>query len=304
MKKTLGFLAALLLCAAAASAGQRVTFVPPLVANPYWDVVERGARLAAKEYNVELDYVGPTQLDINEMMKYLEAAIAQRVDGIATMALNEAALAPIINQAVGAGIPVILVDTDAPKSRRTAYAGTDNVTAGKVLGENLARIKNGKAKIGMMTGALDQPSLNQRMEGFRQAIASYPDMVEVALEGDNSDLQICIQKGEAMLRAYPEIDALAGFEGFGVPGLSRVVKEAGKVGQITVVGFDDLADTFAFIRDGTAIGTTVQRQFMMGYLGVELAVKAANGEKLNSIYDTGVLFIDKSNIDTFDPEAK
>lgn len=305
MKRMYWFVLAAALCCSTLFAGQqRITFVPPLVANPYWDVVEKGAKDAAKEYDIDLDYVGPTQLDINEMMKYLEAAIAQKVDGIVTMALNEAALKPVIDRAVGAGIPVILVDTDAPASKRTAYAGTDNVTAGKVLGESLAKITNGKANIGLMTGALDQPSLNQRMDGFKAGIAPHPDMKILVVEGDNSDLQLCIQKGEAMLRAHPEITALVGVEGFGVPGLGRVVKEAGKVGKVLVVGFDDLADTFAFVRDGTAQGTVVQRQYKMGYMGVELVVKAKKGEKLDSKYDTGVVFLDKSNIDGYRSDAK
>lgn len=274
-------------------------FVTPLVANPYWDVVERGVKDAAKELGVQADYVGPTKLDLNEMLDFVETAIAQKVDGIGSMALNADAFAPVVAEAKKRGIPFVFVDTDAPKSQRDAYMGTDNVTAGKALGEAVAKFKKGKAKIGLMTGALDQPNLNQRIDGFKQAISKYPGMKIVVLESDMSDLQLCIQKAEAMLQAYPEIDTLVGVEGFGAPGLGRVVKEAGKVGKITVFGFDDLPDTVDFIKEGVVQGTVVQRQYMMGYLAIKNLYKLANGEKIPEITDTGVIVVTKENVDTY-----
>lgn len=291
----------LITCGGKKKGSEQYLFVAPLVANPYWDVVEKGAKAAAEKYAVELDYVGPTQLDINEMLKYMEVGISQKVKGIATMSLNEASITPIIDQADAAGIPVVLVDTDAPNSKRKAYAGTDNFTAGQELGKSFVRLVGEKATIGLMTGALDQPNLNARMAGFKDGIKNYPNIKIVATEGNNSDLQICIQKADAIIRSYPEIDALVGVEGFGVPGLSRAVIEAGKAGKIKVLGFDDLADTLAFIKDGTATATVVQKQYRMGYMGVELLVKLNKGESIDSVYDTGVLTLDKDNIDTFDP---
>jgi ribose transport system substrate-binding protein len=287
----------------AAAAPLRITFVAPLVANPYWDVVEDGAKTAAKEFGVEMDYVGSPSLDMNQWMSYLEMGISNKSDGIVTMALNESAIKPVVDQAAAAGIPVVLVDTDAPGTKRSAYAGTDNEAAGRTLAENLAKITGGKAVIGIMTGALDQPNLNLRLKGFNDGISKYPDMKVVVTEADNSDLALCISKAEAMLKAHPDITALAGMEGFGVPGLSRVVKESGMVGKITVVGFDDLADTLQFIKDGVASGTVVQRQYMMGYLGVKMIVDIKAGKTVDPVNDTGVVFLDKDSVGSYDPRG-
>lgn len=279
-------------------------FVSPLVANAYWDVVEAGTEDAAKDFKVNVQYVGTTSLDLNEWMKYIETAISQRVDGIATMALNEDAIKPLIDKAKANRIPVVLVDTDSPKSARISYAGTNNFEAGKMLGQALAKLTNGNAKIGLMTGALDQPNLNLRLDGFKEGIKPYPNMQIVAFDGDNSDLQLCIQKAEAMLRAHPEINALVGTEGFGVPGLGRVVKENDKVGKITVVGFDDLADTLAFIKEGTAQATVVQRQYKMGYMSIQILNDIKRGKKVKSVYDTGTVVLTKDNVSTFKATAK
>jgi ribose transport system substrate-binding protein len=291
-------------CSFAAEGGKlHVTFVAPLVANPYWDVVEDGAKAAAEEFGVDLDYVGSTSLDMNQWMSYLEMAISNKSDGIVTMALNESTIKPIVDAAAAAGIPVTLVDTDAPGTKRAAYAGTDNEAAGRVLAENLIKITGGKAVIGIMTGALDQPNLNLRMKGFNEGIAAYPDMKVVVTEADNSDLALCIQKAEAMIKAHPDITVLAGMEGFGVPGLSRVVQENDLVGKVTVVGFDDLADTLQYIKTGVAQGTVVQRQYQMGYLGVKLIYDIKEGKTVDSINDTGVVFLDKDSVAAYDPRS-
>ena len=68
--------------------------------------------------------------DVDAMVKYIDTAIASKVDGIITMALSPAAIGPAIDRAVDAGIPVVLVDTDAPESKRAAYVGTSNYDAG------------------------------------------------------------------------------------------------------------------------------------------------------------------------------
>ncbi|MDR1132957.1 MAG: sugar-binding protein [Synergistaceae bacterium] len=289
--------------AAAGDKQLHITFVAPLVANPYWDVVEDGAKAAAAEFNVDLDYVGSTSLDMNQWMSYLEMAISNKSDGIVTMALNESTIRPIVDRAAEAGIPITLVDTDAPGTKRAAYAGTDNEAAGKVLAENLVEITGGKAVIGIMTGALDQPNLNLRMKGFNDGIAAHPDMKVVVTEADNSDLALCIQKAEAMIKAHPDITVLAGMEGFGVPGLSRVVQENNLVGKVTVVGFDDLADTLQYIKTGVAKGTVVQRQYQMGYLGVKLICDIKDGKTVDSINDTGVVFLDKDSVESYDPRS-
>ena len=283
--------------------GGRYVFVTPLMANPYWDVVEKGWRDAAAKYGVQADYVGPTALSLDEMIKYMETAIAQKVDGIATMALNAEAVKKPIADARAAGIPVVLVDTDSPESERNAYAGTSNYEAGKAAGEFMAKVTGGKAVIGILTGRLDQPNLVQRVEGFREAIKAYPDMKEVDIQPDDSDLQKAIQKTEAMLLAHPDITAFFGSEGFGAPALCKVIKEAGKAGEIAIVGFDDLDESLDCIREGVVNGVVVQKQYVMGYLALEYLLKIKQGQPVPDVTDTGVVLVTKENVDTYKEET-
>jgi ribose transport system substrate-binding protein len=289
--------------APAAAEDTHLVFVTPLMANPYWDVVEDGWRQAGTDYGIKVDYVGPTSLDLDEMIKYMETAIAQGVDGIGTMALNTEAMAKPIADAKAAGIPVVLIDTDAPDSERDAYAGTSNFAAGQAAGEFMAEQTGGKATIGILTGRLDQANLVQRVDGFKDAISQYPDMQVVDMQPDDSDLQIAIQKTEAMLLAHPEIDAFFGSEGFGAPALCKVVKEAGMAGEITIVGFDDLDESIDCIRDGVVDGVVVQKQYVMGYMALEDLLKLNSGHTIPEILDTGVVIASSDNVETYKEET-
>jgi ABC-type sugar transport system substrate-binding protein len=278
-------------------------FVTPLMANPYWDVVEKGWNDAAAKLNVEVDYIGPTALSLDDMIKYMETAIAQKVDGIATMALNAEAMKKPIEDAKAAGIPVVLVDTDSPESQRDAYAGTSNYAAGQTAGQFMAKITGGKATIAILTGRLDQPNLVARVDGFKNAIAKYPGMKVVDMQPDDSDLQKGIQAAEAMLLANPGVDAMFGSEGFGAPALGKVVKEAGKAGQIRIVGFDDLPESVDYIKAGVVDGVVVQKQYVMGYKAVQYLLRLINNEKVPSVTDTGVIMLTRSNVANYKGET-
>jgi ribose transport system substrate-binding protein len=290
---------------ASAGGGEELSFIyiSPILANPYWDVVQAGVEDAAAALGAKVEVMGTNAVDINKMCEYMETAVAKGCDGILTMSLSASAFSPYIDKAKEAGIPVVLVDTDAPDSKRDCYIGTNNYQAGFALGEALIEMSGGKATIGIMSGVADQQNMIDREAGFKAAIKDQADMTVVTTEFDNSALDQCISKTEAMILAYPEINTLVGIEGYGVPGMGKVLKEKGLADSFICIGFDNVDETIAFIKEGIAEGTCVQRQYMMGYAGIEALVKINKGEKVEDI-DSGVIILTKDNIDSYDPEAK
>ena len=166
----------------------RYTFVSPLVSHEYWIDVEEGIQAGAKEQGVDVAVLGDTKVDVDAMVKYIDTAIASKVDGIITMALSPAAIGPAIDRAVDAGIPVVLVDTDAPESKRAAYVGTSNYDAGYEAGKAMIEATGGKAKIGIIRGTIGQETDNDRIKGFEDAIKDEPDMEILTTEACNSDM--------------------------------------------------------------------------------------------------------------------
>lgn len=278
----------------------RFTLVSPLVGNPYWVTVEDGMKAGNEQYGVDTQYVGPTEINIDEQIKYIETAIASKVDGIITMALDPEAFTPVIDKAVDAGIPVVLIDTDAPDSKRDYYAGTSNFAAGQAAGESMIEATGGNAKIGIITGAINAANLNERIDGFKDAIKDEPGMEILAIEPSDTDLLKATEKAQTLLQTYPEMNAIFGVSSTDIQGAAKVAQEQNKIGEITLVGFDDLEDTLKYIQDGTVYSTVAQKPFEMGRLGVELLMQIKEGTAPEEkVIDTGVTVITKDNVDSY-----
>jgi ribose transport system substrate-binding protein len=279
----------------------RFAFVSPFIGHPYWVDVADGVDAAAKEFGISYTETGPIgEVNIDRQISAIETAIASKVDGILTMALNPEAFTPVINRAEAEGIPVVLIDTDAPESNRTVYAGTSNRDAGYAAGKAMAEATGGNAKIGIVTGAIDADNLNLRIDGFREAIKEHSGMTIVDIQPGNSDLLQATEKTQSMLQAHSDITALFGVSAEVAIAQGKIVEERGLKGKITIVGFDDLAETLDYIRAGTVYATTVQKPYMMGYLGIELLNRLNNGETLESdIIDTGVTIVTSDNVDSY-----
>jgi len=278
----------------------RFTLVSPLVGHPYWVTVEDGMKAGNEQFGVDTQYVGPTEINIDEQIKDIETAIASKVDGIITMALDPTAFTPVINKAVAAGIPIVLIDTDAPDSDRNFYAGTSNYAAGFEAGKAMIDATGGNANIGIITGAINAANLIERIDGFTDAIKDQPNMQILAVEPSDTDLLKATEKAQSLLQTYPDLDAFFGVSASDVQGAAKVVIEQGRVGDISLVGFDDMDDTIAYIKDGVIYATIVQKPFEMGRLGVELLVRIMEGTApTEQIIDTGVTIVTKDNVDNY-----
>ncbi len=310
MKKVLALLLVMLMIVSLASVSfaeevtasetYRFTLVSPLVGHPYWVSVEDGMKAGNEQFGVDTQYVGPTEIDVYSQINYMETAIASKVDGIITMALDPEAFEPVIAKAVEAGIPVVLIDTDAPDSVRNYYAGTSNFAAGQAAGEAMIEATGGVAQIGLITGAINAANLNERIDGFTDAIKDQPGMEIIAIEASDTDLLKATEKAQTLLQTYPEMNAIFGVSATDVQGAAKVVVEQNKVGEIALVGFDDMDDTIQYIRDGVIYATTVQKPFEMGRLGVELLVRIKEGcAPEEAIVDTGVTMVTAENVDSY-----
>jgi ribose transport system substrate-binding protein len=274
------------------------TFVAPMLGNDYWDGVIRGVNEAAVEQGVNVNIVAPgANFDLTVCIDLLDAAIASGVDGIIMGAYDADAVIPGFQKAKDAGIPVVTVDCDSPNSTRYHYAGTSNYNAGYFAGKTMAERTGGKANIGILTGGLAGDSAVGRINGFKDAIKDYPDMKILATEVTDEDALIAVQKAEAMISTYPEMNAVFGVRVYDGPGVGTVVAERG-IKNFFIIGFDEVNTMMDYIRQGICYGTLVQNTNKMGRLGVEMLVQIIEGNPpAEEIIDTGIILVTKDNID-------
>jgi ribose transport system substrate-binding protein len=297
--------AAFLLPFGAAAAAKKTFVMVPKGVHPYYEPCYEGFKAAAVKYGVAVDKVDPQKFELPLQVKVIEDLIAQKVDGIAISALDDAGLVPVIADAMKAGIKVITFDAPAPSSQALTYIGTDNKTAGYEAGKKMAALMKGAGKIVILQGGLGATNLNLRTQGFKEAMAKFGPNIKVLEVVDVAgDFSVATNKTEAVLQTYPDLTAIFAVSAEGAPAAAGVLKQQKKAGRILLGGFDDLKDTLEGIRDGSVAFCLVQKTFKMGWLSIEALLDAGAGKTLPKVTDTGVLFVTKANVGNYMDEMK
>ncbi|KHL92213.1 sugar-binding protein [Paenibacillus sp. IHB B 3415] len=277
------------------NSGYHIVLIEQERYHPYWEMVEKGAKEAAAKYGIDIEFTGPVRNNMEEQISLLEKAIAAQADAIIVQGLNDEKFTPVIDKAVNRGIPVITIDTDAPASRRLAYVGTDNVAAGEALGRMVVQTTGGKGKIGVIIGSELAKNQVQRLNGLSNIVKNYSGLAIVDVRSSNISHMEAIQQAADMLRLHPEIDVMVGTSSTDALGVLQASKSLKRV-PMTIIGFDNQAETLAAISRGDITATVAQQPYLMGATAVRLLHEHFQGMQLESKYFTGVKVLDKSNV--------
>jgi ribose transport system substrate-binding protein len=269
-----------------------------------------GMKLAGEALGVKTEYVGPAEYDMAAMIAAFEQAIAKRPQGIVVVGF-EPSLNSLVDKAAAAGIPVVTVDADLEGSKRIAFVGTGNFEAGVKGGEKLAALVDGKGKIALLTKP-GQPNLDERIAGYKSALAKHPGIELVQVADTQSDPVIAAQAAAALLQKYPDLAGIGCVEAAGGNGAATAVQEAGKAGAVKVVAMDRGNDVLDHIKNGVISATIVQNTAIMPLYAVQILYNLANhpvpiasdNAKAGvtgapARIDTGVIVVDSSNCEYF-----
>ena len=280
---------------------------------PYWQTAAAGFKQAAAQYKVTVRVVGPESYDPQAELAELQNAIAAKPAGILISVADAAILQPGIDAAINAGIPVITMDSDAAKSRRLYFIGTNNLEAGRLGGRRVAEKLNGKGNVVFFTIS-GQPTTEERLKGFKDVFASKPEIKIVDVIDIKGDARAAFDKTQELmaLTGPKKIDAFVSLESASGKLVSDAVKRS-NVADRLVVAWDVDQDTLDGIKAGTIDSTITQKPFTMGYIGLKALdeIFHAPPKQLNKDYsvdsfspypffvDTGTSLVDKSNVDQY-----
>ncbi len=278
-----------------------VAMVPKLV-HPFFEDVRKGGEQKAKELGVDFQWVAPQQADPAQQVAMIEDLIRKKVHAISISPNEPKSVEPVIAEGMKQGILMMTFDSDSPNSQRVMYIGTDNKAAGRTMGETMAKLLNGKGKVGIITGGLGALNLNQRIEGFKEGVGANIEVVDIQATDD--DLQKGLSVSEAMLRAHPDLNGIACVSATGGPTLAQVLKSPefqDRIGKLVIVAFDDLEETKRAIDEGIIAATMVQRPVQMGVLTVQWAYEILTGKAKPPFQniDTGVTVVTKENLNSY-----
>jgi ribose transport system substrate-binding protein len=280
---------------------------------PYWKAVQAGFNQAASEFNVTARIEGPDTYDPKGEEDALNTAVRLHPAGILISAADAKAVTEGISAANAAGIPIITVDSDAPYSARLFFIGTNNLEAGHVGGRRLAERLGGRGNV-VIYSIPGQPNLEDRLKGYRDALADSPGIKIVDVTSTRSDTGNAFDRTDQYLalEGVNKIDAFVSLESTSGNAIAEVLKRH-KITDRVVIAMDVDPDTLKYIDDGTIDSTISQKPFTMGYVGLrELDVihhdlhhsfKPTYATDVRAPYpayiDTGSTLITKLNVAAF-----
>jgi ribose transport system substrate-binding protein len=272
--------------------------------SQYWATVFDGADAAAKKLGVTISKLGATaETDVAQEVSIMDNAIQSKPTGIVIAATNAQALAQPIAAATGAGIPVIVIDSDANTDKYVTFLATDNVAAGEKAADEIAscvKARTGKdeGEVAYMTFVAGAQSLNDRDKGFVQELKKYPGLKIVDHRIGNGQPERALSDAEDILTSHPQLTAIFADAEIEGDGAGRALQEKSLGSKVCAVAFDTSQEEINFVRDGNLDALIVQNPYMMGYAGVWYALAAANGVVLPHRVDSGSHVVTKANIDS------
>ncbi len=277
--------------------------------SDFWKIAEAGVRKAQKELpDYELLFKYPERADSAIQQRLMDDLVAAGVSAIAVSVVDPKTSTDAINR-IASQVPLFTFDSDATDSKRVAYIGSSNTELGKNAGELAVKaMPNGGRCMGFV-GLPGADNARERIEGFKAAVAG-KNIELVDVRGDDIDQTRARANVDDTLVANPEINCMVGFYSYNPPRIYEALRDAGKLGQITVIAFDEDPITLGAVKEGSFAGTVVQQPFEWGYMGMKLLAAFVGGDK-SGIPADGIIIIPgivitKDNVDQFqaDFEAK
>lgn len=282
----------------------QIGFIPKTLNKAYYTEMEKGIKKASEQLNVDLVCEAPEyESDFEKQRIIIEKMISKKVDAILIAPSSSKEIAVSIKKANDAGIPVILLDTKIDNAiaksegiKIATFIGSDNYNGGKIAAEYIIKKLNGNGKIAILEGIKGQESSDTRISGFKDEIATSPNIQIVALDTANWDKNQGYSIFKSMLASNPDIKGLFAADDVMALGAIKAIEEAGKTGKITVLGFNNSIDAQKAIKEGKLDGSVAQYPAEMGKLAVAKAVELIKGGSIETNIPTRVELITKHNL--------
>jgi ribose transport system substrate-binding protein len=292
------------------SKSERYYLIASNTAVPYWQSAAAGFAAAGDQYGVTVETRGPAGFNPQEEVAEFRTAVASKPAGILVSVANSGLMAPEIDAAIAAGIPVITIDSDSPESKRLYFIGTNNYEAGKLGGRRLVSRLNGKGNVVFFTNP-GQPNLDERLKGYQDILADYKGIKTVEVYDIKADPGTALDQARVYLArtGADKIDAFVCLESRSGVNVAEALKRRNAADRV-LIAMDIDTDTLQLVGDGTIDSTIAQKPYTMAVLGLKgldevhhYPVKMTGDYFLNpnspfpAFVDTGVSLVDKTNLD-------
>jgi ribose transport system substrate-binding protein len=283
--------------------GANITLVQGVKGDEFYITMGCGAEEAARKAGVNLEITGPDEFAADAQIPVLNGVAAKSPDAILIAPTDTKALFAPIQQAAETGAKIILVDTtlENPEVAESQIA-SDNPLGGRQAGEALIELIGGEGKVMVENVNPGISTTDQRQQGFEEAIEAQPGIEYLGTQFHDDEPSRAASQVKAQLAKDPDLKGIFATNIFGSEGSANGLREAGKLGEVKLVGFDAGPAQVEQLEEGLVQALIAQKPADIGRQGVEQAVNAIEGRPVKEKITTGYVTIERDQLE--DPKVQ
>ncbi len=275
----------------------KMTLIAGVKGDEFYITMNCGAQAKAKELGVTLDFQGPDKFDAGLQTPVVNAVAAKKPDAVLVAPTDTKAMYAPIKQLADGGAKVALVDTTLEQPDfAISQIASDNEGGGKAAAAALAKLIGGKGKVFVVNVKPGISTTDARGKGFADG-AKALGLTYVGQEYDDDDPAKAAAVTKAALAKNPDLKGIFATNLFSAEGAATGVREAGKLGQVKIVGFDAGPKQVEDLKNGVVQGLIAQKPAEIGADGVQQAYNALTGKATEKKIGTGSVALTKANLD-------
>jgi ribose transport system substrate-binding protein len=252
-----------------ATGKKRIVLVLNNQFDPFYLTLIQGAEEEAKKRNIDFSWQAPAEQSAANQIQVLQSAAATKPDGIIFSAADKEALAVPLKSIFDARTPVITVDTDvSDPTARLMSVKSDGRENGELAAKTANDMLTGQGKVGYLGYTPGVESIDIRLQGWNEALKSYPSLENVGDQYAGLDTAENQNKASALLARTPDLNAIYASWGGACVGASQAVQQAGKTDQVKVICADAAPDQVSLLKSGDVSALVVQKAKEMGATAV------------------------------------
>lgn len=283
---------------AKASREYNIQFLQGVSGDQFYITMQCGAQEEAAKLGVKVSTQGPQKFDPTLQKPILDSIVAGRPDALLVAPTDVQAMQQPLQQAAAAGIKVVLVDTTTnDPSYAVSEIASDNEGGGRAAFEAIKKLRPEGGKVMVMNIDPGVSTTDARAKGFEDAVKEDSKFEYVGVQYSHNDPATAAQLIGAQLQKDPDLVGVFATNLFSAEGSATGVRQAGKSGQVQVVGFDAGPNQIQALREGTVQALVAQDPALIGKFGVDEAVTALEGGQNTKKVQTGFTIITQENLD-------
>jgi len=300
----------------------KVAYVTNGIAS-FWVIAEKGAMDGGKEFQADVEVLMPPN-GAEDQKRMCQDVLAKGIEGVAISPIDPANQGDLLTE-IAEHTNLITHDSDAPDSERLCYIGMDNYDAGRMCGALVKEAMPDGGSVMIFVGRLGQANARLRRQGVIDELldrssdsSRYDEPGAGEIKGDKYtildtrtdgfDFGKAKAQAQDAIAKYGDLGCMVGLFAYNPPLILNAVREAGLIGKIKLVGFDEEAGTLQGIMDGEVYGTVVQNPYEYGRKSVEVLAALARGNESvipeNGFIDIPARSIRKDNVEEFSARLK